>query len=148
MEKVACLKCGKVFKNKVALASHNQVHKSGEPNTPGNGKPLSQVEEGLPGGDGKAPPTGVAEEAKSVVKETLPPPAFYIKATLRVDGDNLFLFYRAKQGGYPGDMSDFVNTLMREALQIRGYRVTAVLDPDMAQKVLQECITESETQGG
>ena len=99
-------------------------------------------------GDGAAPPPGGPEEAKSVAKETPPPPSFFIKLTLRMDGDNLFFFYRAKQGGYPGDMSEFANKLMREALQIRGYRLAAVLDPDMAQKVLQECVAESEEQGG
>lgn len=136
MDNFPCPKCGKAFKSKVALATHQQVHKYEEANP----QPPDQV--GLPGGDGDTPqpPPPLPEEATPAKKDIPPPTGFFIKMTVRLDWDVLYFYFRAKAGGYSGDMSDYINTFCREAYQVRGLKLAEVFDLAMAEELYHKFI--------
>lgn len=135
---LTCPKCQKTFKNKSALSAHKQVHTYEETEPPGDGKPAPQVEGGLPGGDGEKPPP-----EPTVAKKEIPtPPIFRLTLTVKVDWDNLYFFYRAKAGGFDGDISDYLNYFAREGYQVRGLKLAEVFDPATAKKLMEEFLPE------
>ena len=58
-----------------------------------------------------------------------------MRGTVWLDWDNLYFYYRSSNGGYEGDISAYINELLREAYQMAGYKIKTVLDVEKAKEL-------------
>lgn len=96
-------------------------------------KILEKAKAGAHGGD-KGGGTGELE-AKTEGKETQLPPQFRLRVTVWLDWDNLYFFYRSRNGGFEGDLSAYINEILREAYQMAGFKIKTVLDVEKAKEL-------------